>query len=302
MTTTIAFLGPAGTFTEAAVHKFATEWEARGETVETLPVDSPSAAVAAVRAGQADYACVAIENSVDGAVTTTFDALEEGDPVQIYREVDIPVTFSIMTRPGTKDITRLSTHPVAFQQIRGWVAENAPGVEFVPASSNAAAAQAVARGEVDAAAAPARAAEIFGLETRASGVADVQGAATRFVLVGLPGRPTARTGQDRTSVIFTLPNQPGTLVGALQDFAHRGVDLSRIESRPTRQTFGTYRFYVDLIGHIDDQPVAEALRAVWLRAEELRFLGSWPTATPAGHPPRDLAEADAWVARARRGQ
>ena len=91
-------------------------------------------------------------------------------------------------------------------------------------------------------------------------------------------------------------------MGALQDFAHRGVDLSRIESRPTRQTFGTYRFYVDLIGHIDDQPVAEALRAVWLRAEELRFLGSWPTATPVGHPPRDLAEADAWVARARRGQ
>ena len=181
MTTTIAFLGPAGTFTEAAVHKFAAEWEARGETVETLPVDSPSAAVAAVRAGQAGYACVAIENSVDGAVTTTFDALVEGDPVQIYREVDIPVTFSIMTRPGTKDIARLSTHPVAFQQIRGWVAENAPGVEFVPASSNAAAAQAVARGEVDAAAAPARAAEIFVLETRASGVADVQGEALSLI-------------------------------------------------------------------------------------------------------------------------
>ena len=298
MTTTIAFLGPAGTFTEAAVHKFA----AHLPQVETMPVGSPSEAVAAVRAGQAEYACVAIENSVDGAVTTTFDALVEAEPVQIYREVDIPVAFSIMTRQGAGDIARLSTHPVAFQQIRGWVKDNLPKVEFVPASSNAAAAEAVARGEADAAAAPARAAEIFGLETIAQDVADVEGAATRFVLVGRPGKPTARTGQDRTSVIFTLPNEPGSLVGALQDFAHRGVDLSRIESRPTREAFGTYRFYVDLIGHIDDQPVAEALRALWLRTEDLLFLGSWPAATPAGKPPRDLAAADDWVARARRGQ
>ena len=202
MTTTIAFLGPAGTFTEAAVHKFA----AHLPQVETMPVGSPSEAVAAVRAGHAEYACVAIENSVDGAVTTTFDALVEAEPVQIYREVDIPVAFSIMTRQGAGDIARLSTHPVAFQQIRGWVKDNLPEAEFVPASSNAAAAEAVARGEADAAAAPARAAEIFGLETIAQDVADVEGAATRFVLVGRPGKPTARTGQDRTSVIFTLPN------------------------------------------------------------------------------------------------
>ena len=298
MTTTIAFLGPAGTFTEAAVHKFA----AHLPQVETMPVGSPSEAVAAVRAGHAEYACVAIENSVDGAVTTTFDALVEAEPVQIYREVDIPVAFSIMTRPDAEDIKRLSTHPVAFQQIRGWVKEHLPEVEFVPASSNAAAAEAVARGDADAAAAPARAAEIFGLETIAQGVADIKGAATRFVLVGRPGKPTARTGQDRTSVIFTLPNEPGSLVGALQDFAHRGVDLSRIESRPTREAFGEYRFYVDLIGHIEDQPVAEALRALWLRAQNVLFLGSWPAATPAGRPPRDLAAADEWVARARRGQ
>ena len=145
MTTTIAFLGPVGTFTEAAVHKFA----AHLPQVETMPVGSPSEAVAAVRAGQAEYACVAIENSVDGAVTTTFDALVEAEPVQIYREVDIPVAFSIMTRQGAGDIARLSTHPVAFQQIRGWVEDNLPEAEFVPASSNAAAAEAVARGEAE---------------------------------------------------------------------------------------------------------------------------------------------------------
>lgn len=301
--TKIAFLGPAGTFTEAALQQLSVHFE----QVEPLPVSSPSEALAAVRAGVADFACVAIENSVDGAVTATFDALVEGERVQVYREVDLPVAFSIMVRPGMQlgDVATFATHPVAYQQVRGWLKENLPGVKFVPASSNGAAAQAVAQGEIDAAAAPARAAELFGLDTLADGVADVADATTRFVLVGPAGKPTARTGHDKTSVIFTLPNEPGSLVGALEEFAHRGVDLSRIESRPTRKTFGTYRFHVDLIGHIEDQPVAEALRAVWLRAEELMFVGSWPSVAEIGEQPRDLdrlVAADEWVAQARQGK
>ena len=139
----------------------------------------------------------------------------------------------------------------------------------------------------------------------AENIADVDGATTRFVLVGPAGQPTARTGHDRTSVIFTLLNEPGSLVGALQEFAHRGVDLTRIESRPLRTAFGTYRFHADLIGHIDDQPVAEALRALWLRAEEVVFVGSWPSAAATPNTQLDLArlqQADEWVARARSGQ
>lgn len=302
MSTTIAFLGPAGTFTEAAMQRFAADL---GET-QPLPVGSPKEALAAVRSGKADYACVAIENSVDGPVTATFDALADGTPVQIYREVDLPVSFSILTRgKSAKEIATVSTHPVAYQQVRGWLEENLPDVEYVPAVSNGAAAQAVARGEVDAAAAPARAGEIFELESLAENVADVAGATTRFVLVGPTGRPTARTGHDRTSVIFTLPNEPGSLVGALQEFAHRGVDLSRIESRPLRTVFGNYRFHADLIGHIDDQPVAEALRALWLRAEEVVFVGSWPSAAATSTTQLDLArlkQADEWVAKVRTGQ
>ncbi|KKO78416.1 prephenate dehydratase [Corynebacterium striatum] len=301
--TKIAFLGPAGTFTEAAMQQLSVHFE----QVKPLPVSSPSEALAAVRAGVADFACVAIENSVDGAVTAAFDALVEGERVQVYREVDLPVVFSIMVRPGMQlgDVATFATHPVAYQQVRGWLKENLSGVKFVPASSNGAAAQAVAQGEIDAAAAPARAAELFGLDTLADGVADVADATTRFVLVGPAGKPTARTGHDKTSVIFTLPNEPGSLVGALEEFAHRGVDLSRIESRPTRKTFGTYRFHVDLIGHIEDQPVAEALRAVWLRAEELMFVGSWPSVAEIGEQPRDLdrlVAADEWVAQARQGK
>lgn len=303
MSTTIAFLGPAGTFTEAAMQHFAADFAAP----EGLPVSSPAEALSAVRSGAADYACVAIENSVDGPVTATFDALADGTRVQIYCEVDLPVSFSILVRPGTsaQNLRTFSTHPVAYQQVRGWLEQNLPDVEYVPAASNGAAAQAVARGEVDVAAAPARAAEVFELESLAENVADVAGATTRFVLVGPAGKPTERTGNDRTSVIFTLPNEPGSLVGALQEFAHRGVDLSRIESRPLRTVFGNYRFHADLIGHIEDQPVAEALRALWLRAEDVVFVGSWPSAVALGEAPRNLArlqEADEWVAQARTGQ
>ncbi|MBC3186833.1 prephenate dehydratase [Corynebacterium sp. zg-331] len=306
MTITVAYLGPAGTFTEAALWQFAQEG-AMGVSsgqITALPVDSPARAVAAVTAGSVDYACLAIENSVDGPVTQAFDALR-GAGVQIYRETDLCVAFSLMVRPGTERsaVRTLITHPVAHQQIRGWLARNLPEASFVPASSNAAAARAVAEGRADAAAAPHRAAQLWGLDVLAQDIADVPGARTRFVLVGPRGVPTPRTGHDRTSVVFTLPNQPGTLAAALGEFARRGVDMSRIESRPTRDQMGAYHFYVDLVGHIDDAPVAEALRDLWLRAETLTFLGSWPagredspTATTPG-----CAELD-WVTAARTGK
>lgn len=296
MHTTVAYLGPAGTFTEAALLQFDL-----GE-VTGLTVSSPSEALGAVRSGAAQYAVVAIENSVDGAVTATFDALVESDErVQVFGEVDLPVEFAIMVRPGSRDRAKFATHPVAYQQVRSWIAQELPDAAFTPASSNAAAAEMVAQGEADVAAAPARAAEIYGLEIIESGVADVRGATTRFLLAGAPAAPPSPTGSDRTSVVFTLPNQPGSLVGALEEFAIRGVDLTRIESRPTRREFGTYRFYADLVGHIEDEPVAEALRALWLRTEELVFVGSWPAAQELDSS-RRLAAADEWVARARRGQ
>lgn len=304
MTSTVAFLGPAGTFTEAALVAF--ENMGAVSDVTQLPVNSPSEAFQAVREGRADFACVAIENSVDGAVTTTFDAFTEGEALQVYQEVDLEVAFAIMVKKGISldDVSTIATHPVAYQQVRGWLAENIPDVRFQPASSNGAAAELVARGEVDAAAAPERAAEIFDLDVVASSVADVQGATTRFVLVGAPGKPTPRTGMDRTSVVFTVPHEPGSLASILQEFAYRNLDMLRIESRPTRKKFGTYRFFVDLAGHIEDDPVAEALRALWLRTDDLRFIGSWPAAGQTG-PQLDTTEFDnatAWVARVREGR
>lgn len=283
--TRIAYLGPAGTFTEEAARRFALP------DAEYVPVDSPAAALAAVRGGGADVAAVAIENSVDGAVTATTDALV-APGVQILAETELAIAFAVMTRRGFSlaDATTLATHPVAFQQVKGWMAEHAAGVKFVPATSNAAAAQMVAASEADAAAAPLRAAELFDLQVHATGVADMDTARTRFLLVGPEGTPPAPTGDDRTSVVFQTPNEPGALVAILEEFAERGVNMTRIESRPTRREPNTYNFFVDLAGHVAGTDtgagtgsapgaVADALDAVRGRASWYRFLGSWPRAS-----------------------
>lgn len=335
--TTVAFLGPAGTFTEAALWLFDAQ-KARHQRwtgqVEELPASSPAEALDAVRRGDADYACVAIENSIDGVVTATMDALSDSTgvdstgtestaadfsncdsaAVQVFAEVDVPVEFAILSRrftsiqdcvkQGFESLT-LSTHPVAYQQVKEWISQNLPQAEFIPASSNGAAAHSVAEGSYEIAVAPLRAAEVFGLHVLAQGVADHPGAKTRFLLVGKPDVPTARTGNDRTSVTFLAANEPGSLVACLSEFAQRGVDLSRIESRPTKTEMGSYRFFADLVGHIDDAPVAEALRALYLRTPEVRFLGSWPSVGPAEaidvHQDR-LEQAARWVDNLRAGR
>lgn len=301
----VAFLGPSGTFTEMAMLEFAGHgWcdappqgartgaagpessgvkaidpiTAHGHRIVPLPVDSPQHAVDAVIRGRADWACVAIESSVEGPVTRTFDALAGSHPLQIYREIAIPIAFSILVRPGTRpqDIVTWSAHPVARPQVTSWVDDHLPPAEFVAAHSNAAAAEMVARGEVDAAAAPARAGQLYGLDSLADGVADVAGAQTRFVLVGKPGKPTAHTGRDRTSVVFNVRNEPGALARTLTVVSSNGVDLTRIESRPTRKALGEYRFYMDMSGHISDPHVATALQHLHRTVQVLRFLGSWP--------------------------
>lgn len=333
--TTVAFLGPAGTFTEAALWLFDAQKASHQRwsgLVKEIPAGSPAEALDAVRRGRADYACVAIENSIDGVVTATMDALSDSTgadstgaesadtestgaaAVQVFAEVDVPVEFAVLSRkfhniedcanqaPGS---LTLSTHPVAYQQVKEWIAQYLPQVEFIPASSNGAAAQSVAEGAYDIAVAPLRAAEVFGLHVLAQKVADHPGAKTRFLLVGKPDVPTARTGNDRTSVTFLAANEPGSLVACLSEFAQRGVDLSRIESRPTKTQMGSYRFFADLVGHIDDAPVAEALRALYLRTPDVRFLGSWPSVEPAQAVDADqdrLVRAARWVDNLRAGR
>ncbi len=296
----IAYLGPEGTFTEAALLKMCAAGVVPGDgAAQPVPTDSTPAALAAVRAGTADFACVPIENSIEGSVLPTLDSLATGAPLQIYAELTLDVAFSIVVRDGIDgaDVRTVAAFPVAAAQVRRWLTEHLPDAGLVPANSNAAAAQEVAAGRADAGVSTALAAQRYGLATLADGVVDEPNARTRFVLVGPPGPPPARTGADRTSVVLRIDNAPGALVAAMTEFGIRDIDLTRIESRPTRTELGTYVFFLDCVGHIDDSAVAEALKALHRRCTDVRYLGSWPTESATGATPPEPDEADRWLIR-----
>lgn len=300
----IAYLGPEGTFSEAALLGMVADGmvPGGGET-HPQPTESTPAALAAVRTGAADFACVPIENSIEGSVLPTLDSLATGTPLQIYAELTLDVAFSIVVRPGVQaaQVQTVAAFPVAAAQVRRWLADHLPGAQVLLASSNAAAARDVADGGADAGVSTALAAQRYGLDTLAAGVVDEATARTRFVLVGPPGPPPPRTGADRTSVVLRIDNSPGALVSAMSEFGIRDIDLTRIESRPTRTELGTYLFFLDCVGHIDDSAVAEALKALHRRCADVRFLGSWPTGAVAGAAPPELDETEQWLTRLRRG-
>jgi prephenate dehydratase len=310
----IAYLGPEGTFTEAALLQMTAAGlvpdlpRQAANAARRLPFESTLAALDAVREGAADYACVPIENSIDGSVMPTLDSLAIGSPLQVFAETTLDVAFSIVVRNGriAADVRTLAAFPVAAAQVRLWLAANLADIELRPAYSNADAARQVAEGQADAAVTSPLAAALWGRErglvALAEGVVDEPNARTRFVLAGVPAPPAARTGADRTSVVLRIDNAPGALLSALAEFGIRGIDLTRIESRPTRTELGTYLFFVDCAGHIDDGPVAEALKALHRRCADVRYLGSWPTGPAAGVGPPPADEASRWLARLRAGE
>jgi prephenate dehydratase len=302
----IAYLGPAGTFTEGALLQMTDAGmvpQRGGSDWQQLPVDSTTAALDAVRDGAAEFACVPIENSIDGSIMPTLDSLAIGTPLQVFAELTLDVAFSIAVKPGrtAAEVRTLAAFPVAAAQVRQWLAAHLPAAELRPAISNADAAQQVADGVVDAAVSSPLAATHRGLSTLAEGVVDEANARTRFVLVGRPGPPPARSGADRTSVVLRIDNAPGALVSTLAEFGMRGIDLTRIESRPTRTELGTYVFFLDCVGHIDDDAVAEALKALHRRCTDVRYLGSWPTGEVDGAPPPPPDDAARWLAGLRGG-
>ncbi|MEE6178145.1 prephenate dehydratase [Mycobacterium sp. 050134] len=301
----IAYLGPEGTFTEAALMDIVAAGlipeQGPDAEIQKVPIDSTPGALDAVRDGRADYACVPIESSIDGSVTPTLDSLSIGSPLQVFAETTLDVAFSIVVRPGygAPDVRTLAAFPVALAQVRKWLAVELPGAEPRPAYSNADAARQVAEGNADAGVTSPLAATRWGLPVLADGVVDEPNARTRFLLVGPPGSPPPRTGADRTSVVLRIDNSPGALVAALTEFGMRGIDLTRIESRPTRTGLGTYVFFADCVGHLDDGAVAEALKALHRRCADVRYLGSWPTGSAAGVLPPPSDEASRWLAQLR---
>lgn len=271
---TIAYLGPAGTFTEMAARQL-------GES-ELMPVASVTDALDAVLGGAADRAVVPIENSIEGGVSATSDALANIPGVQIYGEYLVPVSFDLMAKPGMElgQIREVLTHPVAYAQSRRWLEQNLTSHTHIPAASTAAAAKALANGSTaDAVIAATVAAEIYGLQILATDIGENKAAQTRFIEIGKSGKPDAMTGSDKTSVVVELPDdRPGGLLEMLEQFAARGVNLSRIESRPVGDRFGRYRFNIDAEGHIEEEAIAEALMGLHRFSPKVIFLGSYPRA------------------------
>ncbi|WP_375487447.1 prephenate dehydratase [uncultured Jatrophihabitans sp.] len=300
---TIAFLGPEGTFAHAAVRQLPAAARAT-----LLPLGTVTLAIDAVRAGQADAALVPLENSVEGAVPATLDELANGEALVIADEVYLRVAFELMARPGTRlaDLHSVATHPHAEAQVRRWLMAHLPGVQVSLVGSTAGAVQAVAAGEFDAAVGAAVAGELYGLDVVAHDIADSEGAVTRFVLLERPGPPAAPTGNDRTSLVAYLrDDHSGALLELLGEFAARGVNLTRIESRPTKGRMGHYCFSIDCEGHVTDQRVGDALAALHRVCADVRYLGSYPRRdgaqgpVPVGRSDRSFTDARDWLARIR---
>ncbi|MFE7574486.1 prephenate dehydratase [Streptomyces sp. CB01249] len=307
--TRYAYLGPEGTFTEVALRTLP-----EAATRELVPMVSVPAALDAVRNGTAAAALVPIENSVEGGITTTLDQLTSGEPLMIYREVLLSITFALLVRPGTQlsDIKTVTAHPAAQPQVRNWMAAHLPQAVWESAASNADGARLVQEGRYDAAFAGEFAAERYGLEPLVTEIHDAENAQTRFVLVGRPARPSAPTGADKTSVVIWLgDDHPGALLELLQEFAVRGVNLMLIQSRPTGAGIGNYCFAVDAEGHISDRRVGEALMGLKRICPNVRFLGSYPRAgvapedvrpLRAGTSDAEFTEASDWLARSQDGR
>ena len=298
-----AYLGPVGTFTEAALRTIT------GGSDQLIPCSNVTAALDMVRSGSADHALVPIENSVEGVVARTLDELASGEPLIIVAEVLLPVTFALLVRDEQAEIKRIATHPHAESQCRNYIAKNYQNAEIVTTNSTAAAAEALANGQFDAAIGAEVAAATYGLKVLNKNIGDIESAVTRFVLVSKPGAIPAPTGFDRTSLAaFIGIDHAGALLEVLTEFAVRGVNLTFIQSRPTGRELGHYHFIIDAEGHINDARVGDALTGLRRICEDVRFLGSYPRADKVA-PTTTKSTSDAafkdsnqWLEEVRKGR
>jgi prephenate dehydratase len=301
----IAFLGPPGTFTEQAL---LTQPDlAEGDLV---PLASIPDVLAAPANGEADLGFVPIENSIEGAVNVTLDALTFDADLLLQREVVINVVMHLLAPPGValEQVERVVSIPVATAQCRRWLRGSLPGVEQVAAGSTAEAARVVGeeRDGRSAAIAPALAGELYGLVPLAADIEDHPENQTRFVVVA-PGGVPAPTGHDKTTIVcFQHADRPGSLLGILQEFAARAINLTYLSSRPTKRSLGEYCFLIDLEGHVADEVVADCLRELKAKLADVKFLGSYPAAGARGEEVRREAAAswraaDDWLRAIRSG-
>jgi prephenate dehydratase len=299
----VGFLGPQGTFTEQAL---LTQPDLTAGSLVPLP-SIPDVLLATER-GDVDLGFAAIENSIEGSVNVTLDLLAFDTDLVIQREVVISVQLNLLAVPGATidDIKTVVSFPHAAAQCRQFLNQQVPGAQISAANSTATAAMQVGeQGDPSVAAiGTALAAEVYGLDILAEDVEDHPENETRFVVVARDGVPAA-TGHDKTSiVVFQRADRPGSLLAILQEFAARAINLTKLESRPTKRGLGDYCFLIDLEGHITDELVADCLRDLKSKQADVKFLGSYPAEGEHGESVRRDADtawrlADEWLGRLR---
>ncbi len=268
-----AFLGPPGTFTEEALRSLELP------DLESLPCNSIDEVFAAVDGGHAQRGVVPIENSVEGSVNATLDALAFGFDLAIQQELVRDIRHSLIVAPGVtdRDITGVVSHPHATAQCRKWLSQRLPDRPILAANSTAEAVQRAVAEPGIAAVGTVLAAKTRGGEILHESIEDFAGNQTRFVVIGRG--INAPTGSDKTSLaLFLHHDKPGALLMILSEFAYGDVNLTKIQSRPTKRALGEYMFYVDLEGHLHDEHVALALNCLRLKLREVKVLGSYPRA------------------------
>ena len=269
--TRYAFLGPVGTFSEEALLGLSIP------DLEPVPCASIGEVFEAVECGKADGGVVPIENSVEGSVNSTLDALAFDTTLEIQGELVLDVHHALITAPGADlgAVTSVVSHPQATGQCRRWLARNLPGRAIVAANSTAEAVQRAAADPTIAAVGTRLAAELYGAEVREPAIEDYAGNQTRFVIIGRG--LCAPSGKDKTSLaLFLRADKPGALLMILSEFAYAEVNLTKIQSRPTKRALGEYMFFMDLEGHVDDTHIKTALDCLRLKLREVRVLGSYP--------------------------
>jgi len=299
----IGFFGPFGTFTEQALLT-----QADLASAELVPYRTVPDVLDAVASGAVDAGFVPIENSIEGTVNFTQDALIFDYELLIQREVVLDIEHCLLGAAGASlgSVTEVYSIPVATAQCAAWLRNNVASAEVLAANSTADAARLVGEkissGVTGVAAlAPANAAALYGLDVLARNIADHAGNQTRFILVAREGVP-ASTGHDKTGiVVFQRADEPGSLISILQEFAARRINLSLLSSRPTKAGgLGDYCFIIYADGHVDDELVADALRELRAKQGDVKFLGSYPAAGEHAHTAREHADArwqsaDDWV-------
>jgi len=263
----VAYLGPQATFTHSATRTHF------GDNVTCEACETIGDVFSCVQDGTANYGVVPIENSTEGAVTHTLDQFA-GSPLKIYAEIYLSISHNVLAKVPQNKITHLYSHPQVFGQCRNWLRANMPGVDQIAVSSTARAAEMAAQ-EADAGAlASSLAAELYGLDILTKDIQDLSGNITRFLVIST--QRAEPTGHDKTSVLFAVKHEVGALYGALKAFKNSGINMMKIESRPSKEKAWEYHFFVDIEGHVRDRRVENALAGMSESCTFVSVLGSYP--------------------------